>query len=89
MRLKSVFFPQDITNLKDKLPNLEAVHKVPNPEFSHLDFLWATDARSLVYEKIFDILEGVLQKYFWIFEVNILIGTALKYEIFELHAFFP
>lgn len=55
---------KDITNLKVKLPNLEAVHKVHNPEFSHLDFLWATDVRPLVYEKIFDILEGVLQKYF-------------------------
>lgn len=55
---------EDINNLKEKLPNLEAIYRVSNPIFSHLDFLWATDVRSLVYDKIFDILEKVLHKYF-------------------------
>ncbi|KAK8382849.1 hypothetical protein O3P69_011420 [Scylla paramamosain] len=34
---------EDINNLREKLPNLQAIHKVSNPIFSHLDFLWATD----------------------------------------------
>lgn len=55
---------EDINNLREKLPNLQAIHKVSNPIFSHLDFLWATDVRPLVYDKIFEILDRTLQKYF-------------------------
>ncbi|XP_045113942.1 gastric triacylglycerol lipase-like [Portunus trituberculatus] len=55
---------EDINNLRQKLPNLQAIHKVSNPIFSHLDFLWATDARPLVYDKIFEILDRTLHKYF-------------------------
>lgn len=49
---------KDINRLEKQLPHLRASHKVPNPAFSHLDFLWATDARALVYEKIFEALQG-------------------------------
>lgn len=55
---------QDVRLLEQKLPHLEATHKIPNPIFSHLDFLWATDARSLVYEKVFNILEDATTRYY-------------------------
>ncbi|XP_037781825.1 gastric triacylglycerol lipase-like [Penaeus monodon] len=49
---------EDINRLEKRLPQLQASYKVSNPVFSHLDFLWATDARSLVYDKLFDILKN-------------------------------
>lgn len=49
---------EDINRLEKLLPQLQASYKVLNPVFSHLDFLWATDARSLVYDKLFDILNN-------------------------------
>ncbi|CAL4072034.1 unnamed protein product, partial [Meganyctiphanes norvegica] len=49
---------KDIQRLENSLPNLQSSHQVLNPAFSHLDFLWATDARSLVYDKILDILNS-------------------------------
>ncbi|XP_071548519.1 gastric triacylglycerol lipase-like [Panulirus ornatus] len=54
---------KDVHRLQEMLPHTEACYKVPNPAFSHLDFLWATDARSLVYEKVFDILDAAVQKF--------------------------
>lgn len=47
---------EDIQYLENTLPNLVASHQVLNPTFSHLDFLWARDARNLVYDNILDIL---------------------------------
>ncbi|KAK3877145.1 hypothetical protein Pcinc_018128 [Petrolisthes cinctipes] len=55
---------KDVRLLEQKLPHLETTHKIPNPAFSHLDFLWATDARSLVYEKVFNILEDAVKRYY-------------------------
>lgn len=52
---------EDIHRLEKDLPQVEACYKVPNPMFSHLDFLWATDARYLVYEKVFDILDEAVK----------------------------
>ncbi|MPC09140.1 hypothetical protein E2C01_001743 [Portunus trituberculatus] len=46
---------KDINNLRQKLPNLQAIHKVSNPIFSHLDFLWATDARPLSRKPVLTI----------------------------------
>ncbi|XP_045615969.1 gastric triacylglycerol lipase [Procambarus clarkii] len=54
---------KDVHRLEEELPHVEACYKVSNPIFSHLDFLWATDARSLVYEKVFDILDEAINKY--------------------------
>ncbi|XP_042239935.1 gastric triacylglycerol lipase-like isoform X2 [Homarus americanus] len=54
---------KDVHHLEKQLPHLQACYKVPNPMFSHLDFLWATDARSLVYEKVFEVLDIAVKKY--------------------------
>nr|AWU67118.1 putative triacylglycerol lipase [Crangon crangon] len=48
---------KDINHLEKQLPHLRRSYKVSNPAFSHLDFLWATDARALVYENIFEALQ--------------------------------
>lgn len=51
---------KDILHLENQLPHLKGSYKVSNPIFSHLDFLWATDAKPLVYEKIFDALKDTV-----------------------------
>ena len=43
---------QDVDQLASKLPNLVGKFLVPLPLFNHLDFLWGTDADTLVYNKI-------------------------------------
>ena len=41
--------PTDVRWLARQLPNVARVRSVPQSGFNHLDFLWAKDARSLVY----------------------------------------
>ncbi|KAK9763136.1 cholesterol esterase [Basidiobolus ranarum] len=45
----------DIENLKSQLPELQHCHEIKH--FEHLDFLWARDAKELVYSEVFKILE--------------------------------
>ncbi|KAK7071277.1 hypothetical protein SK128_015991 [Halocaridina rubra] len=52
---------KDVSHLEKELPQLQGSYKVSNPAFSHLDFLWATDAKPLVYDKIFEILRKNVQ----------------------------
>ncbi|XP_042860066.1 gastric triacylglycerol lipase-like [Penaeus japonicus] len=49
---------EDISRLEKQLPQLQASYKVSNPVFSHLDFLWANDVHSLVYDKLFEVLNN-------------------------------
>ncbi|CAL4076498.1 unnamed protein product [Meganyctiphanes norvegica] len=46
----------DIQQLEKKLRNLKNSHQIEHPCFSHLDFLWARDAKCLVYDYVLDIL---------------------------------
>ncbi|ORX96336.1 alpha/beta-hydrolase [Basidiobolus meristosporus CBS 931.73] len=45
----------NIDTLKSQLPELQECHEVKH--FEHLDFLWARDAKELVYSKVLRILE--------------------------------
>ncbi|KAK9718408.1 cholesterol esterase [Basidiobolus ranarum] len=45
----------DIEVLKSQLPKLKNSHEIKH--FEHLDFLWARDAKELVYSEVFKVLE--------------------------------
>ncbi|XP_054260165.1 uncharacterized protein LOC128984823 [Macrosteles quadrilineatus] len=44
--------PEDVLYTVDLLPNVKNVTKVPDKDFNHLDFCWADDAKTLVYDDI-------------------------------------
>lgn len=43
---------EDVEKLKEKLQNVTNDYLVPNPKWNHIDFLWANDARNIVYDRI-------------------------------------
>ncbi|XP_034235843.1 lipase 3-like [Thrips palmi] len=44
--------PKDVDRLARLLPKVHDKYLVPHKRFNHVDFMWAKDARSLVYNKI-------------------------------------
>lgn len=44
----------DVLKLPHELPNVIAVHRVNDNTFNHVDFIWATDAKELVFDYIVD-----------------------------------
>jgi lysosomal acid lipase/cholesteryl ester hydrolase len=40
-----------------KFPNLRGVYQVPFAKFNHLDFVWAKNARKLLYDLVIEKLE--------------------------------
>ena len=46
-------FLQDVIRLTSELPNLFKSYEVPFPKWNHLDFLWAIDANTLLYQSEF------------------------------------
>ncbi|XP_055375623.1 lipase 1-like [Condylostylus longicornis] len=47
----------DVEILYEKLNNTKGKHLVSHSKFNHLDFLWATNVKSLVYEKVIEFLK--------------------------------
>lgn len=47
---------KDVKQLADQIPNLIQNYKVPFPKFNHLDFLWAIDVKTLLYDKVIEVL---------------------------------
>lgn len=45
---------KDVRRLPNELSNVLAVHRVDDDTFNHLDFVWAMDAKELVYDYILD-----------------------------------
>lgn len=43
---------KDIRHLPHVLPNVLDIHRVDDDTFNHIDFIWATDAKELVYDYI-------------------------------------
>jgi lysosomal acid lipase/cholesteryl ester hydrolase len=39
-----------------RLPNPVGAFRVPLRQFNHLDFLWGKDAKTLVYDKILELM---------------------------------
>lgn len=49
---------EDVVRLSNLLPNLVDVHRVTDNTYGHMDFMWAKDAKELVYNHIFDWLKA-------------------------------
>ncbi|XP_068620445.1 lipase 3-like [Battus philenor] len=50
--------PRDVDHLHRRLSNVADVYKVPNDQFSHLDFITAKDLKSLIYIKLKKLLRS-------------------------------
>lgn len=48
---------KDVQKLNAELGNVIGSFLVPHKKFNHLDFVWAIDARTLVYKKVVDIMK--------------------------------
>ncbi|KAG0704765.1 Lipase 3 [Chionoecetes opilio] len=49
--------PQDVNRLETVLPNVVLSKQVKSSRFSHLDFVWASDAKDLVYRDVLKVLD--------------------------------
>lgn len=43
---------KDVLHLSNELPNLVIIKRVDDDSFNHLDFVWAMDAKELIYDYI-------------------------------------
>lgn len=51
----------DVQRLAAALPNVVALREVPHPEFGHIDFVWATEVRALVYNHMLMLMKAAEQ----------------------------
>lgn len=49
--------PIDVMESKKRIPNLIGAFRVPFELFNHMDFLYGTNARELVYSKVAKIIQ--------------------------------
>lgn len=52
----------DVRRLPHELPNVVAIRRVDDAIFNHLDFIWAMDAKELVYNYVLDWLKIAEQR---------------------------
>lgn len=45
---------QDVEKLKSKLQNVKESYLVPHEKWNHIDFLWASDAKDVIYDRVID-----------------------------------
>ena len=45
-------FLQDVIKITSKVPNLVISYEVPYEKFNHMDFLYAIDVGTLLYEEV-------------------------------------
>ncbi|XP_072762482.1 lipase 3-like [Anoplolepis gracilipes] len=53
-----IFDIKDVQRLYRLLPNVVDQYEVPWPKFNHVDFIWAKDAPTLLYERILNLMKG-------------------------------
>ena len=49
--------PVDVLKLIGRLPNVIESYVIPDKKFNHLDFLFAIDVKSLVYDKVISLMK--------------------------------
>lgn len=47
---------QNILKLSRHLPNIVLMEEVPFKPFNHADFVWAIDAKTLLYDRVIQVL---------------------------------
>lgn len=47
----------DVMQLADKLPNLQEMYQVPSDDFRHIDFIYSCFVRTLINDRVIDVLE--------------------------------
>lgn len=50
---------EDIIRLPKELSNVVEIHRVDDDIFNHIDFVWATDAKELVYDYIIEWMKSM------------------------------
>ena len=50
----------DVMKLAKEVPKTSLIqnYKVPHPKFNHLDFIWAINVKSLLYDKVLDDIKN-------------------------------
>lgn len=49
---------EDVMYLRQQLPNVGEIYKIPNDDFKHIDFIYSRFVRKLINEKIIDVLQS-------------------------------
>ncbi|KAI4463814.1 lysosomal acid lipase-related [Holotrichia oblita] len=49
---------EDVKRLESELPNVVLSYEVPDPQFTHLDFVFANDVKKLLYNRLLILLQN-------------------------------
>ncbi|XP_050521589.1 lipase 3-like [Daktulosphaira vitifoliae] len=77
---------EDVDVLANLLPNLKEKRLMPYPEFNHLDFLWATGIKMIVYDDLIRFMKIHDRKYLHVIEnseeidKNVVSNESNKFE---------
>ncbi|XP_058807148.1 lipase 1-like [Phymastichus coffea] len=52
--------PRDVKTVYDLLPKKVLSYRIPDPLFSHTDFIWANNAKEVLYLKVLSVMESFL-----------------------------
>lgn len=55
--------PADVEKLAQTLPNVLSIQHLSDKTFNHVDFVWGTDANSLIYEPAIKFMKSIENKY--------------------------
>lgn len=54
---------EDVVRLPYELPNVIEIRRVDDDTFNHIDFIWAADAKELVYDYVIDWMKSMEDGY--------------------------
>uniref|UniRef100_A0A6P4EIW9 Lipase 3 n=1 Tax=Drosophila rhopaloa TaxID=1041015 RepID=A0A6P4EIW9_DRORH len=49
----------DVVRLRDNLPNVVHDYLIPAPKFNHIDFIWANDVKTMLYDRVLEVMRQV------------------------------